>query len=256
LLPRPDGAGSIPAYGYPEAAVEALSRVAGYGKWRAEPRGVLPEFTDIRTADARTLISGFLREEPGGGWLSPGQVARLLLCYGIPVVPPAETMITGGTTVIAGIAQDNVFGPAVVLALGGVATGVLADRSARLTPLTDTDADALIRSVRSARSLLGYGGNPAADLGALRNVLLRIARLAEDLPEVADVDLHRVVARPDGVLIVSARVKATRCEARDPFLRDLCSPVRMSGAGGGRCNGAGPAVGAPTAGRRRNSSAG
>jgi hypothetical protein len=59
-------------------------------------------------------------------------------------------MITGGTEVIIGVVQEPVFGPLVVFGLGGVATDVLDERSARLTPLTDTDAATLIRSVRAA----------------------------------------------------------------------------------------------------------
>ena len=108
-------------------------------------------------------------------------------------------MITGGTEVIVGVVQEPVFGPLVVFGLGGVATDVLADRAARLAPLTDADADELIRSIRSAPLLLGYRGSPPADLTALQDLLLRISRLADDLPELAELDLNPVIARPDGV---------------------------------------------------------
>jgi GNAT superfamily N-acetyltransferase len=60
LLPRPasragtDGAGKVPAYGYPEAAAAALARAARYGIWRGQPRGHMPDFPDIRAADARS----------------------------------------------------------------------------------------------------------------------------------------------------------------------------------------------------------
>lgn len=56
---------------------------------------------------------------------------------------------------------------------------------------------------------------------SLRDMLLRMARLADDLPEISDLDLSPVVARPDGILVVDGRVKVTLREARDPFLRDL-----------------------------------
>ncbi|MGD0936396.1 MAG: GNAT family N-acetyltransferase, partial [Streptosporangiaceae bacterium] len=71
-----------------------------------------------------------------------------------------QPMITGGTEVIVGVVQEPVFGPLVVFGLGGVATDVLSDRTARLAPLTDTDADDLIRSIRSAPLLLGHRGQP------------------------------------------------------------------------------------------------
>jgi acyl-CoA synthetase (NDP forming)/GNAT superfamily N-acetyltransferase len=78
-----------------------------------------------------------------------------------------QPMVTGGTEVIIGVVQEPVFGPLVVFGLGGVATDVLGDRAARLTPLTDTDAAVLVRSIRAAPLLLGHRGTPAADLAAL-----------------------------------------------------------------------------------------
>jgi len=132
-----------------------------------------------------------------------------------------QPMIGGGTEVIIGVADDHLFGPLVVFGLGGVATEVLADHAARLTPLTDVDADTLIRSIRSAPLLLGHRGSPAADLGALRDLLLRVSRLADDLPEVTDLDFNPVIARPDGVFVVDARVKVAPYAPQDPFLRKL-----------------------------------
>jgi acyl-CoA synthetase (NDP forming)/GNAT superfamily N-acetyltransferase len=132
-----------------------------------------------------------------------------------------QPMIAGGTEVIVGVTDDHMFGPLVVFGLGGVATEVLADHAARLTPLTDTDADRLIGSIRSAPLLLGHRGSPPADLRALRDLLLRVSRLADDLPEVTELDLNPVIARPDGVFVVDARVKATPYQAQDPFLRKL-----------------------------------
>ena len=132
-----------------------------------------------------------------------------------------QPMITGGTEVIVGVAQEPVFGPLVVFGLGGVATDLLADRAARLAPLTDSDADELIRSIRSAPLLLGYRGAQPADLAALRETLLRVSRLADDLPEIAELDLNPVIARPDGVSAVDARIRLTPTQPQDPFLRRL-----------------------------------
>ena len=132
-----------------------------------------------------------------------------------------QPMIGDGTEVIVGVADDHLFGPLVVFGLGGVATEVLADHAARLTPLTDTDADTLIRSVKAAPLLLGHRGSPPADLQALRGLLLRVSRLAGDLPEITDLDLNPVIARPDGVFAVDARIKVAPYTPQDPFLRRL-----------------------------------
>ena len=187
--------GQVPAYGSPEAAVRALARAVGYGAWRAEPRGHLPSFPDIRTEDARTLVRECLRQ--AAGWLAPEQAAELLRCYGIPLadLPPA------GTEVTVRVAGDHMFGPLVTFGLGGAT-------QARLTPLTDVDADKLIR--------------PSASLlndQALADLLLRVSRLADDLPEVTDVDLD--LAGPDGVAVVNARIKVMPYQPQDPFLRKL-----------------------------------
>ena len=132
-----------------------------------------------------------------------------------------QPMITGGTEVIIGVVQEPVFGPLVVFGLGGVATDVFGDRAARLTPLTGTDADALIRSIRAAPLLLGHRGTSAADLAALQDILLRVSRLADDLPQVAELDLNPVIARPDGVHVVDARVRLLPTQPADPYLRKL-----------------------------------
>jgi acyl-CoA synthetase (NDP forming) len=132
-----------------------------------------------------------------------------------------EPMITGGTEVIVGVADDQMFGPLVVFGLGGVATEVLADHVARLAPLTEDDAETMIGSLRSAPLLRGYRGAPAADLAALRDLLMRVSRLVDDLPEITDLDLNPVIARPDGVVAVDARIKVAPQATQDPFLRQL-----------------------------------
>lgn len=132
-----------------------------------------------------------------------------------------QPMITGGTEVIIGVVQEPVFGPLVVFGLGGVATEVLGDHAARLAPLTGTDASDLIHSIRAAPLLLGHRGTPAADIAALQDALLRISQLADDLPQVAELDLNPVIARPDGAFAVDARVRVTSRAAADPFLRQL-----------------------------------
>jgi acyl-CoA synthetase (NDP forming) len=108
-----------------------------------------------------------------------------------------------------------------VLGLGGAATEVLADHAARLAPLTEADADMLINSLRSAPLLRGHRGVPAADLKALRGVLLRVSRLTDDLPEVTELDLDPVIAGPDGAVAVDARIRVTPQVPQDPFLRRL-----------------------------------
>ena len=132
-----------------------------------------------------------------------------------------QLMIAAGIEVLVGVQDDQMFGPLVVFGLGGVATEVLADHAARLTPLTEADADMLIGSIRSAALLRGHHGVPAADVAALRDVLLRVSRLSDDLPEIAELDLNPVIARPDSAVAVDARIRVAPQAAQDPFLRRL-----------------------------------
>jgi acyl-CoA synthetase (NDP forming)/GNAT superfamily N-acetyltransferase len=132
-----------------------------------------------------------------------------------------QPMLRGGVEVLIGVVQEPVFGPLVVFGLGGVATDLLGDHAARLSPLTDADARDLISSVRAARLLDGYRGQPGADTRAVADVLLRVSRLADDLPEVAELDLNPMIARADGCQAADARVRIVPAEPSDPFLRRL-----------------------------------
>jgi hypothetical protein len=235
LLDGADGR-RIPAYDCPEAAAGAMARAAAYGTWRANCTAPVPAFPDVSADRARALVQGFLSRTPGGGCLRPGEATELLACYGIAPVPVtavpsvdeavAAAARSGGTEVLISVADDRMFGPLIVFGVRGSATDGLVDNAARLAPLTTTDADALINSVRAAPLLRGHRGRPTADFppparAALRDLLLRVSRLAEDVPEITELELNPVTARPDGPHIVDARIKVTPCQPRDPFLRKL-----------------------------------
>jgi acyl-CoA synthetase (NDP forming)/GNAT superfamily N-acetyltransferase len=132
-----------------------------------------------------------------------------------------QPMLAGGVEVLVGVVQEPVFGPLVVFGLGGVTTDVLGDFAARLTPVGTSDADDMIRELRAAPLLFGHRGSRPADTGALADILLRVSRLADDLPEVAELDLNPVIASPDGACAVDARVRVAAAEHTDPFLRRL-----------------------------------
>ena len=129
-------------------------------------------------------------------------------------------MLAGGVEVMIGVVQEPVFGPLVVFG-SGPATEVAGDQVARLTPLTDADAEEMIHAVHAAPLLAGARGTPPADTAALADALLRVSRLADDLPEVSELDLNPVIARPDGIWCVDVRIRISPAEPRDPFLRRL-----------------------------------
>jgi acyl-CoA synthetase (NDP forming) len=131
-------------------------------------------------------------------------------------------MVPTGVELVVGVAHDALFGSLVMLGLGGVHTDLLGDRSFRSLPLTDRDATAMWRELHAAPLLTGYRGTPAMDTEALEQLLLRVAQLAGDFPEVSELDLNPVVTVPDGVTALDVKLKLQPAEEEpDPYLRSL-----------------------------------
>jgi len=199
-----------------DAAIEVAAGLGGHVVLKADVPGLLHKTAagavelDLHGADEVRAAVSRLRDK------FTGRMSAVLV----------EPMITGGVETTVGVVQEPVFGPVVVFGLGGAATGILGDYVARLAPLTGADADDLIHSIRAAPLLLGHDGQPAADTQALRDTLLRVSRLADHLPQVAELSLNPVIARPDGVVAVDARIRVTSHRLADPFLRQLPAAPR------------------------------
>jgi len=130
---------------------------------------------------------------------------------GIAVQP----MITDGVEVKISVLEEQMFGPLVLFGLAGPTAGLLADRAARLAPLTSSDADDLIRSAQAVPR------GRAADLVSLKDLLLRVSQLADDLSQVAELDLGPVIVRHDGTVPVDARIRIQPAAPADAYLRQL-----------------------------------
>jgi acyl-CoA synthetase (NDP forming) len=121
-----------------------------------------------------------------------------------------QPMVTGGVELLAGIVQDPVFGPIVAFGPGGVLAELVGEASFRLAPLTDVDAEELVLAGKAGVLVRGYRGSPPADRGSLVDLVHRLAILAEDRPEVAELDLNPVIGLPDRCVAVDARVRLRR----------------------------------------------
>ncbi len=194
-----------------DAALAAAEELGGQVVLKAEVDGLVHKTDagavklDLRTAEEVAEAYGELEKAFGS------RLRRVLV----------QPMLAGGVETLVGVVQEAVFGPLVVFGLGGVATDVLGDKAARLAPLTGDDADEMIRSVRAAPLLFGHRGTAAVDTAALADVLVRISRLADDLPEVAELDLNPVIATAGGAHAVDVRIRLAPAEPHDPFLRQL-----------------------------------
>jgi acetyl coenzyme A synthetase (ADP forming)-like protein len=127
-----------------------------------------------------------------------------------------QPMVGPGVETIVGVTHDPSFGPLVLFGMGGTMAELLGDRALRILPLTDVDATELVHSLGGAPLLFGYRGRPAVDVAALEDVLLRIGRLAEDVPEVAEMDLDPVIVSKRGAIAVDVKVRVAPPAATNP----------------------------------------
>ncbi len=107
---------------------------------------------------------------------------------------------------IAGLADDPTFGPVVVFGGGGTAVEVTADKAMALPPLDSNLARDLVGRTRVARLLAGYRNVPAADRAGVELVLIKLAQLAADVPEIRELDINPLLADAAGVLALDTRV--------------------------------------------------
>jgi acetyl coenzyme A synthetase (ADP forming)-like protein len=273
----------LPNYAFPENIARVLGKLACYAEWRAEPPGVILDFTDIRPQDGRAPCQQALREH-GSTWLSGDETRRVLSAFNLPLSPGGicrdkdeaaalasqigfpvalklvsrtivhkteigavrlnladeaavrqafaqiqerlkddnklgemdgvlvQPMISGGVEVMVGVTQDPLFGPLIGFGLGGIHVEILKDVCFRVTPITDRDAAEMVRDIKGYRLLEGYRGHPPADIAAIEDLLLRIARLVEEVPEICELDLNPVIALPPGhgCQIVDARIRVAK----------------------------------------------
>jgi acyl-CoA synthetase (NDP forming) len=136
-----------------------------------------------------------------------------------------QPMIAAGTELIVGSVHDPQCGPLLMVGAGGVLTDVLGDRAFGLAPITDADADELINSLRSARLLDGYRGAPVVSRAAVRDVLVRVGALVDDVPQIAELDINPLIARTDGLYVVDTRIRLAEPPRHpDPLVRQLRGP--------------------------------
>ncbi len=275
----------LPVFTFPEPAAAALATAWRYSRMRTAPVTPVNRPTGIDEDQASALVTRAL--VAGADWLSAGDVAHLLTCYGLPVSPqrvvgdadaavvaaaklgyplavklaeggvhktdvggvrlgvsdeaelrrafaemaalrpgtPAvllQPMTPAGTEVIIGAVQHDQFGPAVMIGSGGILAELIADRAFRLAPLTMQDAQNMLGELRTARLFEGYRGAPVVSRSAVADLAVRIGALADDLPEVAELDLNPVICRGENVVIVDARVRIAVAPPRpDTLLRGL-----------------------------------
>ena len=143
---------------------------------------------------------------------------------GMPVL--VQPMVQGGAELLAGVVQDPVFGPLVAFGPGGVLAELIGDAEFRLAPLTDVDADELVTTGKAGRLVARLPRAPAVGRASRSpSSCCGSRRLAEDLPEVAELDLNPVIGLAHGCVAVDARIRVAPGRP--------VQPARRPGSGGG-----------------------
>lgn len=209
-----DATGLLAAYGLDplgevvsgaDAAVEAAG-------WLGYPVAVKVAGREVPHKSDRGLVKV--------GVSSPEEVAAAVAAFqqelGDPDVPVLVQNVASGVEIALGVVRDPRFGPLVMVAAGGVAVEVWKDRTFMLPPVSRSDALRAIRSLRIWPLLDGFRGSPRADVDGLADLVVELGALAEDVPQVADVDLNPVIVGPDSCAVVDVKVRLDRSAVVDP----------------------------------------
>jgi acetyl coenzyme A synthetase (ADP forming)-like protein len=142
---------------------------------------------------------------------APGEQAPALAGGSVEPTPLLlQPMLHGGAELLAGIVQDPTFGPLVAFGPGGTNAELIGGAAFRIAPLTRLDAEELVTGGKAGRLVAGWRGAPPADASAIGDLLLRLSQLADDVPQIAELDLNPVIAGPEGCVAVDARVRLRR----------------------------------------------
>ena len=115
-----------------------------------------------------------------------------------------ESMAPAGVDLIVGASRDPVFGPVVLVGLGGVVAEALADVAVAPAPLSVHEAAALPDELTGRALLDGFRGGPVADRAALGAVLAALGDLIADRPQIEDVEINPLRVTADGLLALDA----------------------------------------------------
>lgn len=129
---------------------------------------------------------------------------------GVLVAP----MVSGGVELIAGVSRDPVFGPVVMVGLGGIYAEILKDVAVQVAPVSEDEAQRMIRSLKMFPLLDGARGQARADVVAAARTVARLSEFAcRHANDVAEIDMNPILVKPEGegVLVLDALMIPTPC---------------------------------------------
>jgi acyl-CoA synthetase (NDP forming) len=129
---------------------------------------------------------------------------------GVLVAP----MVSGGVELIAGVSRDPVFGPVVMVGLGGIYAEILKDVAVQVAPVSEDEALRMIRSLKMFPLLDGARGQAKADVAAAARTVARLSEFAcRHASDVAEIDMNPILVKPEGegVLVLDALMVPISC---------------------------------------------
>jgi len=122
-----------------------------------------------------------------------------------------QEMVKGGKETIVGSKQEPGFGPVVMFGMGGIYVEVLKDVTFRIAPITDSEADEMISSIKTNKLLQGVRGEKPSDLQKLSECIQKISQLVTDFQEIKELDLNPVLVfeKGKGCKVVDVRIGLT-----------------------------------------------
>jgi acetyl coenzyme A synthetase (ADP forming)-like protein len=184
----------------PRQAGEAATQLGGQVALKA----IVPGLLHKTEAGAVRLN---LRGSTAVTWAATGLARQLEAAGQRPEGFLVQRMATGVAELLVGVVNDPTFGPVVALGAGGTSAELLRDVTVRLAPLTDRDATGALHELKTFPLLDGWRGTQPADQAALEDLLVRIGLLADNHPEIAELDCNPVVAGTEGATIVDTRIR-------------------------------------------------
>ncbi len=117
-----------------------------------------------------------------------------------------QAMAKPGVEVIIGMNKDPQFGPVIMFGLGGILVEIIKDVSFRLVPLERQDASEMIQEIKGYTLLKGVRAQPPVNITALEDLILKVSDLTTKNPQIKELDLNPVIASPEGIVAVDARI--------------------------------------------------
>lgn len=196
-----------------EEAVLAAERV-GYPVALKLRSGTITHKTEVKGVALDLKDAGEVRSAFGAMQETLRERGMLAGMEGVLV----QQMVGDGTEIILGMAADPLFGPLVMLGLGGIHVELLKDVAFSIPPLRDADPERMLKQLKTYPLLVGWRGRRPADIAALKNVLFRFSALIEDLPEIEQIEINPLVVLDEGK-------GCAALDCRISVRRKTCSPL-------------------------------